>query len=174
MCSSTTEMALNSIACHLKSHMEPTRLEFLPYHWLLASVVRLPSFPSFPPIHILSQGQCTLSKIPKIHLLVNFSSNTAQNYGHALPCPKTPIMPSSISALGHQNGCVTLWTPNLPHRAIQLLAHLGLGVSLSGDPSQGGRYMSTAGRDGTVKVWDCRNWKGAVRAWSECRVRVEC
>jgi U3 small nucleolar RNA-associated protein 7 len=32
----------------LKSHIEPTRLEFLPYHWLLASVVR-PSFLPFPP-----------------------------------------------------------------------------------------------------------------------------
>jgi hypothetical protein len=25
----------------LKSHLEPTRLEFLPFHWLLASIVRL-------------------------------------------------------------------------------------------------------------------------------------
>jgi U3 small nucleolar RNA-associated protein 7 len=26
--------------------------------------------------------------------------------------------------------------------------------------------MATAGRDSVVKVWDCRNWKGAVREWS--------
>jgi U3 small nucleolar RNA-associated protein 7 len=73
---------------------------------------------------------------------------------------------NAVIYLGHQNGCVTLWTPNLPHPAVQLLAHLGPVVSVSVDPSQGGRYMATAGRDGTVKVWDCRNWKGAVRDWT--------
>ena len=73
---------------------------------------------------------------------------------------------NAVIHLGHQNGCVTLWTPNLPHPAVQLLAHLGPVVGLSVDPSQGGRYMATAGRDGTVKVWDCRNWKGAVRDWA--------
>ena len=26
--------------------------------------------------------------------------------------------------------------------------------------------MATAGHDGMVKVWDCRNWKGAVRQWT--------
>lgn len=26
--------------------------------------------------------------------------------------------------------------------------------------------MATAGKDQTVKVWDCRNWKGAVREWT--------
>lgn len=73
---------------------------------------------------------------------------------------------NAVIHLGHQNGCVTLWTPNLPHPAVQLLAHLGPVSSVSVDPSSGGRYMATAGKDGTVKVWDCRNWKGAVREWS--------
>lgn len=32
----------------LKGHIEPTRLEFLPYHWLLASVVSLYDAAYFP------------------------------------------------------------------------------------------------------------------------------
>lgn len=42
---------------------------------------------------------------------------------------------------------------------------MSLGVDPSGVGGGGGRYMATAGRDGLVKVWDCRNWKGAVRTW---------
>jgi len=78
----------------------------------------------------------------------------------------TQNLHNAVIHLGHQNGCVTLWTPNLPHPAVQLLAHVGPVVSVAVDPSEGGRYMATAGRDGTVKVWDCRNWKGAVRDWT--------
>jgi U3 small nucleolar RNA-associated protein 7 len=73
---------------------------------------------------------------------------------------------NAVIHLGHQNGCVTLWTPNLPHPAVRLLAHLGPVLSVSVDPSEGGRYLATAGQDGAVKVWDCRNWKGAVRQWA--------
>jgi WD40 repeat protein len=68
--------------------------------------------------------------------------------------------------LGHSNGVVTLWTPNIPHPAVQIMAHLGPVVGLSVDPSSGGRYMATSGQDGAVKVWDCRNWKGTVREWT--------
>jgi len=32
----------------LKNHLEPNRLEFLPYHFLLCSVVSFPVYPSFP------------------------------------------------------------------------------------------------------------------------------
>ena len=73
---------------------------------------------------------------------------------------------NAVIHLGHANGTVTLWTPNLPHPAVRLLAHLGPVASVSVDPSTGGRYMATAGQDGLVKVWDCRNWKGAIRTWN--------
>jgi U3 small nucleolar RNA-associated protein 7 len=72
---------------------------------------------------------------------------------------------NAVIHLGHQNGTVTLWTPNLPHPAVRLLAHLGPLAAVALDPSTGGRYMATAGKDGMVKVWDCRNWKGEVRSW---------
>ncbi|KAF8351196.1 BING4CT-domain-containing protein [Amanita rubescens] len=130
----------------LKSHIEPTRLEFLPYHWLLASIGN----PGYLKYQDTSTGQLLVEHRTKL----GACNAMTQNFHNA------------VIYLGHQNGCVTLWTPNLPHPAVQLLAHLGPVVSVSVDPSQGGRYMATAGRDGTVKVWDCRNWKGAVRDWT--------
>ncbi|KAF8965484.1 WD40-repeat-containing domain protein [Flammula alnicola] len=130
----------------LKGHVEPTRLEFLPYHWLLATVGN----PGYLKYQDTSTGQLIVEHRTKL----GACSAMTQNLHNA------------VIHLGHQNGCVTLWTPNLPHPAVQLLAHMGPVVSVSVDPSQGGRYMATAGRDGTVKVWDCRNWKGAVRDWT--------
>ena len=73
---------------------------------------------------------------------------------------------NAVIHLGHQNGTVTLWTPNLSHPAVRLLAHLGPLSSVSIDQSTGGRHMATAGVDGTVKLWDCRNWRDALRSWT--------
>jgi hypothetical protein len=73
---------------------------------------------------------------------------------------------NAVIYLGHQNGTVTLWTPNLPQPAVRLLAHLGPVCSVAVDPSAGGRYLATAGVDGMVKVWDCRSWKEALRSWN--------
>ncbi|KDQ55477.1 hypothetical protein JAAARDRAFT_133961 [Jaapia argillacea MUCL 33604] len=130
----------------LKDHIEPTRLEFLPYHWLLASV-----------------GNAGYLKY-----LDTSTGQLLTQYRTALgPCTTMTQNPhNAVIHLGHTNGTVTLWTPNLPHPAVKLLAHLGPVTSISVDPSGGGRYMATAGADGMVKVWDCRNWKGAVRGWS--------
>ncbi|KAF8647516.1 hypothetical protein AX16_006656 [Volvariella volvacea WC 439] len=131
----------------LKSHIEPTRLEFLPYHWLLASVGNA----GYLKYQDTSTGQLITEHRTKLG---------------SPPC-MTQNPHTAVIYLGHNNGTVTLWTPNLPQPAVQVLAHMGPVVSVSVDPSSvGGRYMATAGRDGTVKIWDCRNWKGAVREWS--------
>ncbi|PFH51665.1 hypothetical protein AMATHDRAFT_74739 [Amanita thiersii Skay4041] len=136
----------NGVELHrLKSHVEPTRLEFLPYHFLLAST----GMTGF-----LKYQDTSTGKIIAEHRTKFGACNTMTQNSH-----------NAVIHLGHQNGRVTLWTPNLPQPAVQLLAHLGPVVSASVDSSQGGRYMATAGRDGMVKVWDCRNWKGTVREW---------
>ncbi|KAJ3563739.1 hypothetical protein NP233_g8748 [Leucocoprinus birnbaumii] len=130
----------------LKSHIEPTRLEFLPYHWLLASVGNA----GYLKYQDTSTGQLLVEHRTKLGSCTTMTQN----------------LHNAVIHLGHQNGCITLWTPNLPHPAVQLLAHLGPVSSVSIDASSGGRYMASAGKDGTVKVWDCRNWKGSVREWS--------
>ncbi|KAF7324845.1 WD-REPEATS-REGION domain-containing protein [Mycena kentingensis (nom. inval.)] len=130
----------------LKSHIEPTRLEFLPYHWLLASVGNA----GYLKYQDTSTGQLLVEHRTKLGACNAMTQN----------------LHNAVIHLGHQNGVVTLWTPNLPHPAVQILSHLGPVCSVAVDPSTGGRYMATAGRDSTVKVWDCRNWKGAVREWT--------
>ncbi|KAF9458559.1 BING4CT-domain-containing protein [Collybia nuda] len=130
----------------LKAHIEPTRLEFLPYHWLLATVGNA----GYLKYQDTSTGQLLIEHRTKLGACTTMTQNVH----------------NAVIHLGHQNGCVTLWTPNLPHPAVQILAHLGPVVDVGVDPSQGGRYMATAGKDGTVKVWDCRNWKGTVREWT--------
>ncbi|KAF5391217.1 hypothetical protein D9757_003070 [Collybiopsis confluens] len=129
----------------LKAHVSPNRLEFLPYHWLLASVGSAG--------YLKYQDTSTGQLVAEHRTALGACSVLTQDPHNA------------VLYLGHQNGCVTLWTPNLPHPAVKVLSHLGPVASVSIDPSEGGRYMATTGKDGTVKVWDCRNWKGAVREW---------
>ncbi|KZT34905.1 BING4CT-domain-containing protein [Sistotremastrum suecicum HHB10207 ss-3] len=137
----------NGVELHrLSSHIEPTRLEFLPYHWLLASTGNT----GFLKYQDTSTGQLVVEHRTKLGACNVMCQNTH----------------NAVIHLGHQNGTVTLWTPNLSIPAVTLLAHLGPLTSVAMDPSSGGRYMATSGVDGKVKVWDCRNWSGALREWT--------
>jgi U3 small nucleolar RNA-associated protein 7 len=155
----------------LKSHIEPTCLEFLPFHWLLATVVcnfvifitttvavwftfihfhLLQGNPGYLKYQDISTGQLVAEHRTKLGACVTMTQNQH----------------NAVIHLGHQNGTVTLWTPNLSHPAVRLLAHLGPVSSVAMDQSTGGRYMATAGVDGVVKLWDCRSWRGALRSWN--------
>ncbi|KAG8984717.1 Small subunit (SSU) processome component, partial [Tulasnella sp. 427] len=131
----------------LREHIDITRLEYLPYHWLLVSVGN----PGVLRYHDTSIGHIVATHKTKL--------------GSCQAMTQNPH--NAVIYLGHQNGTVSLWTPNLDEPAVKLLAHLGGVTSLSVDPSTAGRYMATSGMDGKVKVWDCRNWKGCVREWDQ-------
>jgi U3 small nucleolar RNA-associated protein 7 len=64
---------------------------------------------------------------------------------------------NAIVHLGHSNGTVTLWSPNMGHPLVKMLTHRGPVRSLAVDGN--GRYMATAGADSQVKVWDLRTYK---------------
>lgn len=74
---------------------------------------------------------------------------------------------SAIIHLGHANGTMTLWSPNMTTPHVKLLAHRGPVNGIAVDPSEhsAGRYVATSGMDGTVKLWDGRMWGKEVREW---------
>ncbi|KAG9127126.1 Small subunit (SSU) processome component [Ceratobasidium sp. 392] len=138
----------NGVELHrLKSIVEPTRLEFLPYHWLLASI-----------------GNAGYLK----YLDTSTGTMVAEQRTKLGACnAMTQNIHNAVIYLGHQNalndyapGTVALHTPSNPTPLVRLQAHLGPITSLSVDPNSGGRYLATAGQDSRVKIWDCRNWKG--------------
>lgn len=66
---------------------------------------------------------------------------------------------------------MTLWSPNMSTPHVRLLAHLGPISSISVDPSTSsqGRFVTTTGLDGSLKIWDSRNWAQPVNQWTSRR-----
>ena len=64
---------------------------------------------------------------------------------------------NAVVHVGHQNGTVTLWSPNSSTPLVKLLAHRGPVRTLAIDRE--GRYMVSAGQDLRMAVWDIRMLK---------------
>ena len=64
---------------------------------------------------------------------------------------------NAIIHLGHSNGTVTLWSPNMSTPLVKMFTHHGPVRSLAIDRE--GRYMVSAGADYRVKIWDIRNYR---------------
>ena len=123
-------------------------MEFLPYHYLLTTIGNA----GYLKYHDTSTG-VLLTQIPT-HL--GSPHSMAQN-------PH-----SAIIHVGHANGTMTLWSPNLTTPHVKLLAHRGPISGIAVDPSEAsaGRYCATSGMDSKVKLWDARMWGKEVRSWS--------
>lgn len=118
----------------LKAHTQPRALQFLPHHFLLASV----GTPGVLHYQDTSTGALV-----------------AQHRTRLGPCGVMALNHhNAVLQLGHANGVVTMWTPNLSSPAVRMLCHKGPVSALATD--RNGRHMVTAGVDGQVAVWDLR------------------
>lgn len=121
----------------LKDHTNVHRLEFLPYHQLLTSVGKA---------GILRYQDTSTGQIIATH-------KTRKG-----PCDAMRQNPwNAVMCLGHGDGQVTMWTPNLTSPVVKMLCHYGPIKSVVVD--QTGRYMATSGVDKAIRVWDIRMYR---------------
>uniref|UniRef100_A0A7S4KP52 BING4 C-terminal domain-containing protein n=1 Tax=Paramoeba aestuarina TaxID=180227 RepID=A0A7S4KP52_9EUKA len=121
----------------LKKHVEPRRLQFLPYHFLLVSVGERGQ--------LVYQDTSTGGMVFNAPTKMGTCDCMAQN-------PRNAVI-----HLGHSNGVVSLWTPNNRFAAVKMLAHKGSLLSIGIERE--GNYMATSGLDGKLKIWDLRMYK---------------
>lgn len=121
----------------LKQHIEVKHLEFLPYHYLLATSGQT----GFLKYQDVSTGQLVSEHRTKL----GPTTSMAQNPWNA------------VIHLGHSNGTVTLWSPSMPTPLARLLSARAPVTSIAVDRQ--GYYMATTGADKSLKIWDIRNFR---------------
>ncbi|KAK3680729.1 WD40-repeat-containing domain protein [Podospora appendiculata] len=128
----------NGVEIHcLKKHVEVSHLEFLPYHFLLATL----GINGQLKYQDTSTGQIVAEIPTKMGTPVSLTHNPY----------------NAVLHMGHQNGTVSLWSPNSSEPLVKLLAHRGPVRSLAVDRE--GRYMVTTGQDCKMAVWDIRMFR---------------
>lgn len=121
----------------LQKQVEVTHMEFLPYHFLLATIGNA----GYLKYMDTSTGQMVTEMPTKQGAPTAFRQNPY----------------NAILHVGHKNGTVSLWSPNSTSPLIKMLAHRGPVRSVAMDRE--GRYMVSAGQDSRMSVWDIRNYK---------------
>ncbi|KAK4634842.1 putative U3 small nucleolar RNA-associated protein 7 [Fulvia fulva] len=121
----------------LDQHVEVTHMEFLPYHFLLATIGNA----GWLKWQDTSTG--------KLVMQMGTKQGTPTAFG------QNPY--NAILHVGHQNGTVSLWSPNVTTPLVKMLCHRGPVRSLAVDRE--GRYMVSTGQDMKMAVWDVRNFK---------------
>ncbi|CAM6104989.1 unnamed protein product [Calypogeia fissa] len=120
----------------LRDHITTLKLEFLPHHFLLASTDKA---------GILRYQDTSTGKM------------VVQSRTHLGRCGVLRMNPyNSVLGLGHNNGTVTMWSPNMGTPLVSMLCHQGPVSAIAFDLE--GRQMVTGGIDGKVKVWDVRKF----------------
>lgn len=122
---------------HMKKLIEVTAMQFLPYHFLLATIGKA----GYLKYNDISTGELVTEFPTKQGTPTAFGQN-----------PHNAIM-----HVGHQNGRISLYSPNSTAPLAQVLAHSGPVRSLAVNRS--GHYMVSAGQDSKMTVFDVRMFK---------------
>lgn len=124
----------------LKQLNRVLRMEFLPYHFLLATSGDNGwlKWLDISIGKIISQFN---TKMGRLNLMV-------QNPYNAVLC------------LGHAQGTVSMWSPNVKEPLAKMLCHRSPLLGL--DVDRTGQYMVTSAADKTVKTWDLRMMTGPL------------
>lgn len=122
---------------HLRDQLEPCKLEFLPYHFLLVSASKL-GFLKY--LDVTSGKEVAECKTKR---------------GEPTAMKKNNF--NGVMCTGHANGEVAMWTPNMASKpVVRMLTHISSPVT-SLAVSKCGTYMATTGKDSRFKIWDIRN-----------------
>lgn len=122
---------------NLQDHIEVTNMEFLPYHFLLATIGNA----GYLKYQDTSTGRLVTQMPTKQGTPTAFGQNPH----------------NAIINVGHQNGTISMWSPNDTKPLVKILAHRGPVRALAVDRE--GRYMVSTGQDMKMSVWDVRTYK---------------
>lgn len=114
-----------------------TKLEYLPYHFLLAAASDRGGL-SWLDVSIGKIVTQTYTKMGRLDVMTQNPAN-------------------AVLVLGHSKGTVTMWTPSMKEPAAKMLAHRQPVRAVAVERS--GNYMATAAIDRSVKIWDLRAYK---------------
>lgn len=121
----------------MKQHVEVKHLEFLPYHFLLAT--------SGNTGFLKYQDTSTGVLVNEIRTKLGPTQAMTQNPWNA------------VVHLGSANGVVSLWSPSTNEPLAKIQACRGPVKAIGIDRS--GHYMAVAGADKSLKIWDVRQFK---------------
>ncbi|XP_077284547.1 WD repeat-containing protein 46 [Arctopsyche grandis] len=127
----------------LKKLSKVLRMEFLPYHFLLATGSE-DGFLSWLDISIGEMVNQFRTHLGRVSIM-------KQNPYNGVLC------------VGQSKGVVSMWSPNVKSPLASLLCHKAPLTALAIDPK--GVYMATSAVDRSIKVWDVRNLNGPLQTY---------
>eukprot|EP00188_Purpureofilum_apyrenoidigerum_P000279 Plantae.Rhodophyta-Purpureofilum_apyrenoidigerum.ctg11125.p1 GENE.Plantae.Rhodophyta-Purpureofilum_apyrenoidigerum.ctg11125~~Plantae.Rhodophyta-Purpureofilum_apyrenoidigerum.ctg11125.p1 ORF type:complete len:559 (-),score=83.46 Plantae.Rhodophyta-Purpureofilum_apyrenoidigerum.ctg11125:474-2048(-) len=122
----------------MRNHVDPLRVLFLPYHFLLSS--------------LSARGRLNYSDTSTGDTVAELSLSRVGD-GQSAAC--NPV--NACVGVGHVNGVVSMWSPNSPAPLAKMLTNRGRINALTFSPD--GKHMVTAGSDARIHIWDLRTYQ---------------